>query len=431
MVPTPERGKQGCFLLTNTTITTRFFFNVCLLFLMGSTGCQPAPPPAPPDAPEPNGPEVSVEPPDTSNRSAPTAPASVLAPKYSAEQMAAAKQLAADLAVVIREDAAGNITLLDTAAKRSWVDDYQMQELLVFPTLQTLTVKGPSISEQLAPKIAEAEALTTLNMRNTLINDQGIAQLSGLKALRVIDLRLSPLVTDAAMETLAAMPELRAVRLSGVNVTDAGLAKLLELPRLMELDLRNCRKITKEGIAQAGAKKTLRMLKIGGPEIDDPVLDLVTQMGELTGLSLDGCNISDAGVAQLDRLPLDDLTIFQCANITDEGLNVLAAYDRMRRLTLRGVAARGAALEKLPQPNLLVTLNLEQSGITDAEVPVLARFTKLESLNLSQTRLTDEAIEGLAKLTWLKDLTLTQTNFTNEGAQRLREALPDVSIRFH
>lgn len=411
---------------------TRFVFSVCLLLLVGSAGCQLAPPPAPPDAPAdapaPNGPEVSVEPPAASDR---PEPASAPAWKYSAEQMAAAKQLAADLAVVIREDATGNVIVMDTAANRSWVDDYQMQEMLVFPSLQTLTVEGPSISEQLASKIAEAEALTTLNMRNTLINDEGIAQLSGLKALRVIDLRLSPLLTDAAMETLAAMPELRAVRLSGVNVTDAGLAKLLELPRLTELDLRNCRKITTEGIAQARTKTTLRMLKLGGPEIDDQVLDLVAQIGQLTGLSLDDCNISDAGVAKLDRLPLGDLTIFQCANITDEGLNVLAAYDRMRRLTLRGVAARGAALEKLPHPDLLVALNLEQSGITDAEVPVLARFTKLDSLNLGQTRLTDDAIEGLAKLNWLKDLTLTQTSITDEGVQRLRDALPDVSIRFH
>ncbi len=381
---------------------------------------------APPGPTETAGEPETVQPSET--ESAALAPP---APQYSPEQMAAAKQLASDLAVLIREDDSGNVILIDTAANRSWVDDYQMRDLLVFPPLQTLTVEGPSISEQLAPKIAEAKALTTLNMRNTLINDQGIAQLSGLKSLRVIDLRLSPLVTDAAMATLAAMPELRAVRLSGVNVTDAGLAKLLELPQLTELDLRNCRKITTEGIAQAGQKKTLRVLKIGGPQIDDQVLDLVAQMSQLTGLSLDSCDISDTGVAKLDRLPLGDLTIFQCANITDEGLNVLAAYDRMRRLTLRGVAALGAALERLPQPDLLVTLNLEQSGITDAEVPVLARFTKLESLNLGQTRLTDEAIEALVKLNWLKHLTLTQTNITDDGAQRLREALPAVSIRFN
>jgi hypothetical protein len=235
-----------------------------LLLAVFSLGCQPAPPPPPPavpvsgepkiEPPVPSEPETADEPEASpageSETSAPLPPAS----KYSAEQMAAAKQMATELAVVIREDSAGNVILIDTAAQRSWVDDYQMQEMLVFPTLQTLTVEGPSITEQLAPKIAEAEALTSLAMRNTLINDEGIAQLGGLKALRVIDLRVSPLVTDAAMDTLAAMPSLRAVRLSGVNVTDAGVAKLLSLPKLTELDLRNCRGVTKAGIEQIGGK---------------------------------------------------------------------------------------------------------------------------------------------------------------------------------
>ena len=412
-----------------------------LLLAVFSLGCRPAPPPPPPAVPVSDGPKteppVPSEPqtfdePEAAPAGEPeTSAPAPLASKYSSEQMAAAKQMAGELAVVIREDAAGNVILIDTAAQRSWVDDYQMQEMLVFPTLQTLTVEGPSITEQLAPKIAEAEALTSLAMRNTLINDEGIAQLGGLKALRVIDLRVSPLVTDAAMDTLAAMPELRAVRLSGVNVTDTGVAKLLSLPQLTELDLRNCRGVTKAGIEQIGGKKSLRSLKIGGPKINDEVLELVAKMDHLTGLSLDNCDITNEGVAKLDRLPLDDFTIFLCANITDDGLGALAAYDRLRRLTLRDVAARGTALEKLPKPELLLSLNMEQSAFTDAETPLLARFTKLETLNLSQTAVSDESIEALSRLTGLKELVLMQTQITDQGAARLREALPNVSIRFN
>ena len=67
------------------------------------------------------------------------------------EQIASAKQLAADLGVVLKEDGSGNVVVLNTAAKRSWVDDYQMQEMLAFPHLQSLTVEGPSISDQLVP----------------------------------------------------------------------------------------------------------------------------------------------------------------------------------------------------------------------------------------------------------------------------------------
>ncbi|MCL4201000.1 MAG: hypothetical protein KJ000_00795 [Pirellulaceae bacterium] len=420
---------------------TKSLVSACLLFVVFSIGCQPAPQPTPPAVPASDGPtseppastepaasdESEAIPADEPESSAAAPPAS----KYSAEQMAAAKQMATELAVVIREDGAGNVILIDTAAQRSWVDDYQMQQMLVFPTLQTLTLEGPSITEQLAPQIAEAHALTSLAMRNTLINDEGIAQLGGLKALRAIDLRVSPLVTDAAMDTLAGMTSLRAVRLSGVNVTDAGVAKLLTLPLLSELDLRNCRGVTKTGIEQIGGKKSLRIFKIGGPKINDDVLEAVAKMEHLTGLSLDNCDITNGGVAKLDRLPLDDFTIFLCANITDEGLGVLASYDRLRRLTLRDVAARGTALEKLPKPELLVELNMEQSGFTDAQTPLLARFPKLESLNLSQTSVSDESIEALSQLTGLKELVLMQTKISEEGAARLRQALPNVSLRFN
>ena len=42
----------------------------------------------------------------------------------SPEEKAAAKQLAVDLGVVLKEDHAGNVILIDTAAKRSWANDY-------------------------------------------------------------------------------------------------------------------------------------------------------------------------------------------------------------------------------------------------------------------------------------------------------------------
>jgi internalin A len=419
----------------------RFLPQVIVSLSLLLAGCQPtAPsPPTPPISDEPQpGPGIVDRPadstqaaavdPETSGESS-EPPRPVVA--YSQEQIATARQLAKDLGVLIREDDQGNVVLIDTAANRSWVDDDQMQQLLVFPTLQTLTVEGPSITEHLAPRIAEARQLSSLAMRNTLVNDQGIEQFRDLQGLRIIDLRLSALLTDAAMETLSTISSLRAVRLSGVNLTDAGLARLLELPHLTELDLRNCRRISKEGIAQIGKKRSIRVLKLGGPEIDDQVLELVAEMDQLTGLSLDLCDITDAGIRRLTNLPLDDLTIFQCVNITDEGLDVLAHYDRLRRLTLRDVSATGAALQFLPNPEALVTLNLEQSRFSDAQTPLLPRFTGLETLILSQTDLTDDAIDSLQALTWLNDLMLTQTRITDQGVQRLREALPGVSIRLH
>ena len=306
-----------------------------------------------------------------------------------------------------------------------------MEVILAFPKLASLTLEGPGITDELAPRIAQQTSLTSLAFRNTLISDKGIAQFSTLKSLRVIDLRVSPYVGDPSMETLVKLPELRAVRLTQVvKLTDAGIATLLALPQLTELDIRNCREVTKAGIAQLATKDTLRTLKIGGPEVNDDVLAAVASMDKIVSLSLDNCDITDTGVAQLGKLPLADLTIYQASSVTDAGLDVLANYGTLRRLTLRDTPdTKGAALAKVPNPEKLVSLNMAQSGITDAEVANLERMTSLESLNLSETLLTDQAVDVLAKLTSAKEMILTQTSITEEGITRLRDALPDCSIR--
>ena len=345
------------------------------------------------------------------------------------EQIAAARQLAADLNIVLKENAAGQIVLLDTAAKRSWVDDFQMQEVLVFPQLESLTVEGPSISDALAPRIARHTALISLAMRNTLISDEGIAQLKPLKSLKIIDLRLSPLVTDKSASVLASIESLKAVRVSGVNLTDTGLEALLKLPELSEVDVRNCRGVTQAGIQQLSVKQSLRTLKIGGLQIGDDVLKVVSKMSQLAGLSLDNCDISDTGVARLGSLPLQDFTIYQSGQVTDEGLAVLASFDNLKSLTLRDIPARCASLQRLPHPEKLRQLNVAQSGITDDDARVLGRFTGIEKLIVSETALSDAVIETLARLTSLKYLEMTQTQISAAGVKQLQAALPDCSIR--
>lgn len=383
----------------------------CLIILLISVGCRP-----------------SVEPDTPTTANTTPTPEAALAPAYSPEQIAAAKELMSDLGVLVKEDSGGHVVSIDTAANRSWVDDTQMQEILVFPRLTSLTVEGPSISDLLASRIAAQTMLTSLAMRNTLIGDQGLAKFTELKSLKIIDLRVSPLVTDAGMKSLAALPELRAVRLSGTNVSDAGVIALLDLARLTEIDVRNCRDVTKKGIEQLAQKKTLRTLKIGGSQIDDSVLDAVAAMTNLAVLSLDNCDISDAGITKLKALRLVDLTLYQCANVTDQGLGILAAYPELRRLTIRDVPAKGIALTKLSHPENLLSLNMAQSGVGDSEVGNLGRFKNLVILNLSETSVTDKSVEVLSKMKSLTKLVLTQTGVSEEGTKSLREALPDCSI---
>ncbi len=356
-------------------------------------------------------------------------PVSATAQKPTPEQIKMANEMVDALSIRVKRDADGRVVLLDTAANRSWVDDEQMQEILIFPQLAALTLEGPSITDALAPRIAKLQDLTLLALRNTLVGDKGIPQLVGLKKLKIIDLRLSPLVSDKSMETLAGMASLRAVRLVGVNITDAGVESLLKLPALVELDVRNCGGVTRKGIEKMGAKKSLRTLKIGGAALGDKTLQLVAGMQNITSLAIETSPVTDAGVARLSKLPLKSLTIYQCANVTDAGLKILADHKELKQLTLRDLPAKGTVLALLPHPEKLVSLNMAQSRITDTEVVHLAKMTNLKQLNLSETAISDTALETFAKLKSLKKLIINQTAVSEEGIERLRKNLPGCEIR--
>jgi Leucine-rich repeat (LRR) protein len=348
---------------------------------------------------------------------------------HTPQEVAAAKKLAIQLGGRLKEDRQGNVISIDMAAGRAWADDNQMEQILVFPKLATLVLEGPGITNQLTARIAEQRNLVSLTLKNTLVDDEGIAQLADLKSLRIIELPVAPLVSDRSMEVLVKLPQLRAVRLVGGNVTDRGVATLLRAPQLRELDVRNCRNVTNAAIEQIAQKPTLRVLKIGGPAIDDRSLAIVGRMKNLVGLGIEGGNLSDAGLGKLASLGLEDLALHNCAQVTDRGLDVLANYGSLRQLTLQGVAAKGAAIQKLPHPERLTSLSLAQSGVTDAELAGIARLTHLETLNLSQTAVSDKAIAVLSKLASLKRLTIAQTRVSDEGAERLRKALPHCTVR--
>ena len=88
----------------------------------------------------------------------------------------------------------------------TWADDYQMDQILLLPELTSLVVEGPGITNQLVPRIVEQPNLASLTLKNTLVDDEGIAQLVDLKTLKVVELRVSPLISDRAMESSSSCP---------------------------------------------------------------------------------------------------------------------------------------------------------------------------------------------------------------------------------
>ena len=122
------------------------FVSVCLT-LIGLAGCHRSPTPsAPPTPPRQDAPAANQPGADHSS-------AQSIAPASSGAGVACVHRKAdgerpdkwwSDLDVAIKEDAQGNVISVNTAANRSRVDNYQMQEILAFPASHPSWLRGPA-----------------------------------------------------------------------------------------------------------------------------------------------------------------------------------------------------------------------------------------------------------------------------------------------
>lgn len=103
-------------------------------------------------------------------------------------------------------------------------------------------------------------------------------------------------------------------------------------------------------------------------------------------------------------------------------------------LNLRGTEVTDKGLEQLKDLKSLARLHLERTKITDAGLAHLAALENLEYVNLYGTETTDAGVQSLAGLKKLKRLYVWQTKVTEEGQAKFKAAnttaqlIPDIAL---
>ena len=236
--------------------------------------------------------------------------------------------------------------------------------------------------------------------------------------------------TDDDVARLLKLPNLRELRLVDCTVTNRLLQQVACLPELTVLDLRGCASVNAVGLEYLVASPGLRVLKLGGYGVNDAALAVVRRIARLQSFSVEDCGVTNAGLALLVGLPLEELTVFRCLGVNDRGLAVLASFPGLRRLSLRDTPVDGSGLSHLRNKAALVSLNLSQTHIGDDTLSTLRQYTKLERLDIRETTIGDDALDSLRELTGLESLRIDQTGITPAGVESLRAALPDCTITF-
>ncbi len=167
------------------------------------------------------------------------------------------------------------------------------------PGLRTLVLvalpENQLTDDGLAP-LATVPGLWLLNISGDRLTDDALRPLLGNPTLRVLVLNGN--FTDAALETISSLPNLKQLDLSQSRITDAGLAQLTQMANIETLIL-NGTHITNDGLQQIAQLKTLKHLYLGNTPLDDTAVEQLQQMEQLELLFIRDTQITAEGVAAL------------------------------------------------------------------------------------------------------------------------------------
>jgi hypothetical protein len=144
------------------------------------------------------------------------------------------------------------------------------------------------------------DALHAVRMQKRTTTDgdlQRIGHLAGLHALRCSK---APAVTDAGVAHLSGLRALRDLDLYATSVADAGLAPLARMAHLRHLHLGMTR-VLGPGLRMLVGLQRLEWLSLEETDVDDTVVPHVAAMRALKTIAVWGTRLSTRGVAELAR----------------------------------------------------------------------------------------------------------------------------------
>jgi Leucine-rich repeat (LRR) protein len=114
----------------------------------------------------------------------------------------------------------------------------------------------PMVDNRAMEVLSDLPALTRFELHeNDSISDEGLAQLESLKSLEVLDIWAVPQMTDATVDVIAGLPNLRELSIRATGVTDASIDKLLGMSHLKVLTFKDNGGVTAAGLEKLSGKE--------------------------------------------------------------------------------------------------------------------------------------------------------------------------------
>ena len=205
------------------------------------------------------------------------------------------------------------------------ISDRGMRALKTAPSIEELNLSfAEQITDEGAATVKNWKHLRHLNLRGTKITDATLEFLSGAASLEWLDIGWAQ-ITDTGLDHLASLTNLRALTMGGNKLTDTSLRFLRQLPQIEYLDLGGTQRtdsglwslqLTEAGMQAVASVTELRELRLAGTAVTSKGLELLKPLAKLERLNLQGCRrLKDdsatvlAGFKHLRALDLKDSSL--------------------------------------------------------------------------------------------------------------------------
>jgi len=91
------------------------------------------------------------------------------------------------------------------------------------------------------------------------LSDSGLENLKSLESLEVLDIWAVPRMSDATVDVIAKLPNLKQLSIRTTGVTDAAVDKILAMPKLQSLTLKDNGSVTDEALEKLSTKQWTKL----------------------------------------------------------------------------------------------------------------------------------------------------------------------------
>lgn len=240
-------------------------------------------------------------------------------------------------------------------------------------------------------KLTNVTTLKRIDLANCAIQGEGLKHIAALPELRELNLTLTP-VNDTALAHLGGLAELRVLGLASTQCTGTGFVHLKELRKLDSVNFHftPLNDAGLQAIAQVSISGRLWFAHTHFTDEGAKSLTALTQL-KRCGIGSQEKASSGEAVAALVKLPLEDLALLD-NQATPTGLAHAAQIATLKRLDVsHAPTVRDDSLKLLAELPELEELKIGSAQLTDNGLQALAAAKKLKKLSLSGLKMVTAA----------------------------------------